>query len=85
LKYCIDPRTVIKQFLYYIVRHRSAEFVTTDILNSIEHIIHLHHIRTEYIIPYFILKFQGYFARPAEAAEPAKKRTIKIKKKQSIQ
>ncbi len=91
LKYCIDPRTIIKQFLYYIVRHRSAEFVSTDILNSIEHIIHLYHIRTEYIIPYFILKFQGYFTRPAAtaaaatAAEPAKKRTIKIKKKQSIQ
>lgn len=60
-KYYMDPRTIIKQFLYYIVRHRTSEFVTTDILHSIEHIIHLHHIRTEYIVHYFILKFRDYF------------------------
>jgi len=83
--YCIDPRTIIKQFLYYIVRHRAAEFVTTEMLNSIEHLIHLHHIRTEYIIHYFILKFRVYFARiTAPAASPAKIRLIKIKKQQSI-
>ena len=83
--YCIDPRTIIKQFLYYIVRHRSTEFVTTEMLNTIEHIIHLHHIRTEYIIHYFILKFRVYFARiTAPAPAPAKKRIIKIKKQQSI-
>jgi hypothetical protein len=90
--YCIDPRTIIKQFLYYIVRQRAAEFVTTDILNSVEHIIHLHHIRTEYIIHYFILKFQAYFIRgvpcisnaPAPPAAPPKKRIIKVKKQQSI-
>lgn len=79
--YCIDPRTIIKQFLYYIVRHRAAEFVTTEMLNTIEHIIHLHHIRTEYIIHYFILKFRVYFAR---ITAPAKKRIIRIKKQQSI-
>ena len=85
-KYCIDPRTIIKQFLYYIVRHRSSEFVTTDILNSIEHIIHLHHIRTEYVIHYFILKFRMYFQKSSALLPPSvKKRIIKIKKKQSIQ
>jgi replication factor C subunit 3/5 len=85
--YCIDPRTIIKQFLYYIVRHRATEFVTTEMLNTIEHIIHLHHIRTEYIIHYFILKFRVYFASitaPAPAPAPAKKRIIKIRKQQSI-
>jgi len=86
-KYCIDPRTIIKQFLYYIVRHRASEFVTTDILNSIEHIIHLHHIRTEYVIHYFILKFRSYFQKSSvlPPPPPVKKRIIKIKKKQSIQ
>ena len=88
-KYCIDPRTVIKQFLYYIVRHRAEEFVNTDILNSIEHIIHLHHIRTEYIVHYFILKFRVYFISHSPTPTPTpmdpKKRVIKIKKrKQSI-
>jgi DNA polymerase III delta prime subunit len=84
--YCIDPRTIIKQFLYYIVRHRASEFVTTDILNSIEHIIHLHHIRTEYVIHYFILKFRMYFQKNSAPPTPSvKKRIIKIKKKQSIQ
>jgi len=96
-KYFMDPRTIIKQFLYYIVRERTHEFVGTDILCSIEHIIHLHHIRTEYIIHYFILKFKGYFCsvKKAEAdaeadvetnADPiplttVKKRVIKVTKK----
>jgi replication factor C subunit 3/5 len=83
--YSMDPRTIIKQFLYYIVRYRTNEFVNTDILNSIEHIIHLHHIRTEYIIHYFILKFQEYFKRIpiAPTVNPTKqKRIIKIKKAQ---
>ena len=84
-KYCIDPRTIIKQFLYYIVRNRSSEFVTTEVLNSIEHIIHLHHIRTEYVIHYFILKFRMYFQKSIDIpSPPVKKRIIKIKKKQSI-
>jgi DNA polymerase III delta prime subunit len=96
-KYFMDPRTIIKQFLYYIVRHRTREFVSTDILDSIEHIIHLHHIRTEYIIHYFILKFKCYFhsvkksdaEAKAEAEAEAdttpqstvKKRVIKVMKK----
>jgi len=87
--YYMDPRSIIKQFLYYIVRHRSYEFVTTDILHSIEHIIHLHHIRTEYIIHYFILKFRDYFTSNIEihqssvstCVSTSSKRTIKIKKR----
>ena len=82
--YCIDPRTIIKQFLYYIVRYRSSEMVSAELLNSIEHIIHLNNIRNEYIIHYFILKFRAYWATvPAPVAPAAKKRIIKIKK-QSI-
>jgi DNA polymerase III delta prime subunit len=95
-KYYMDPRTIIKQFLYYIVRHRTSEFVTTDILHSIEHIIHLHHIRTDYIVHYFILKFRYYFKCEkkndrggvandngddnSSIGEPPKKRVIKVKK-----
>lgn len=87
--YYMDPRSIIKQFLYYIVRHRTHEFVTTDILHSIEHIIHLHHIRTEYIIHYFILKFRDYFTSNNQTHQAAvstgvsttSKRTIKIKKR----
>ncbi len=89
-KYYMDPRTIIKQFLYYIVRHRTHEFVTTELLHSIEHIIHLHHIRTEYIINYFILKFREYFKHRNNADEesvgaiiPVKKRVIKVMKKKS--
>jgi replication factor C subunit 3/5 len=90
-KYSMDPRTIIKQFLYYIVRERTQDFVTTDILDSIEHIIHLHHIRTEYIVHYFILKFRNHFKTekksddvsdppPATVSVPIKKRIIKVKK-----
>ncbi len=98
-KYYMDPRTIIKQFLYYIVRHRTSEFVTTDILHSIEHIIHLHHIRTEYIVHYFILKFRDYFKCEktndhggvgngngddnSSIGAPPKKRVIKVKKQSS--
>lgn len=87
--YYIDPRTIIKQFLYYIVRYRSSEMVSAELLNSIEHIIHLNHIRNEYIIHYFILKFRAYWTGPGVLADPAapaapKKRIIKIKKQQSI-
>ncbi len=87
-RYYIDPRTIIKQFLYYIVRHRSDEMVSVSLLNSIEHIIHLHHIRNEYIIHYFILKFRSYFlAIPnalavAPAPAPVKK-IIRVKRKKS--
>ena len=90
-RYYIDPRTIIKQFLYYIVRHRSSEMVSVSLLNSIEHVIHLHHIRNEYIIHYFILKFQSYFrsisvssvtvsAPSPEMVIPVIKRVIKVKK-----
>ena len=83
--YYIDPRTIIRQFLYYIVRYRSSEMVSAELLNSIEHIIHLNHIRNEYIIHYFILKFRAYWSLvPAVAAPAPKKRTIKVKKQQSI-
>jgi DNA polymerase III delta prime subunit len=88
LRYYIDPRTIIKQFLYYIVRHRSSEMVSVSLLNSIEHIIHLHHIRNEYIIHYFILKFRIYFKNPAPSLPPTTppippaitKRIIKVKR-----
>ena len=91
-QYYIDPRTIIKHFLYYIVRHRSAEMVSVSLLNSIEHIIHLHHIRNEYIIHYFILKFRAYFlstpvninlvesSSSAPASTTPVKRIIKVKK-----
>lgn len=84
-RYYIDPRTIIKQFLYYIVRHRSDEMVSVSLLNSIEHIIHLHHIRNEYIIHYFILKFRLYFRSIVNATTtPVVKRIIKVKRKKAI-
>jgi replication factor C subunit 3/5 len=85
--YYIDPRIIIKQFLYYIARFRSSEMVTTDLLHSIEHIIHLHHIRNEYIIHYFILKFRSFFrvdeplVVSSTKTEHERSRVIKIKRK----
>ena len=60
--------------------------VSVALLNSIEHIIHLHHIRNEYIIHYFILKIRAYFQclAPQRVDAPAPiakgKRIIKVKK-----
>jgi DNA polymerase III delta prime subunit len=78
--YYIDPRTIIKNFLYYIVRYRSSEMmVSPELLNSAEHIIHLNNIKNEYIIHYFILKFRAYF-QGVPPPPATKKRIIKIKK-----
>jgi replication factor C subunit 3/5 len=80
--YCIEPRTIMKLYFYYIIRNRT-EYVTPDFLNTVEHIIHLHNIRTEYIIQYFILNVRKYFMTHtlvAPAALPIiKKRIIKVK------
>ena len=61
--------------------------VSVSLLNTIEHIIHLHHIRNEYIIHYFILKFRAYFLSTAHVPvvvastpTPKLKRTIMVKK-----
>jgi replication factor C subunit 3/5 len=83
--YYIDPRTIIKNFLYYIVRFRSSEMmVSPELLNSAEHIIHLNNTKNEYIIHYFILKFRAYFQGVPPSPPPpppaTKKRIIKIKK-----
>ena len=64
--------------------------VSVALLNSIEHIIHLHHIRNEYIIHYFILKIRAYFQRlaPQRVDAPASiakgKRVIKVKKTKTV-
>lgn len=91
IKYCVEPRTIIKLYFYYIIRNR-PEFVNPEFLSSVEHIIHLHNIRSEYIVQYFILNIRKYFmSRPVEpvavvetavAADTiVKKRIIKVKPK----
>jgi len=66
IKYCVEPRTIIKLYFYYIIRNR-PEFVNPEFLSSVEHIIHLHNIRSEYIVQYFILNVRKYFmSRPVE-------------------
>jgi replication factor C subunit 3/5 len=89
IKYCVEPRTIIKLYFYYIIRNRT-EFVNPAFLNSVEHLIHLHNIRSEYIVQYFILNVRKYFMSlpvavpvPVPAAEVVigKKRIIKVKPK----
>jgi replication factor C subunit 3/5 len=95
IKYCVEPRTIIKLYFYYIIRNR-PEFVNPAFLNSVEHIIHLHNIRSEYIVQYFILNIRKYFmSHPAPAPVPVpvpvpatpvdvvKKRIIKVKPKKT--
>jgi len=84
--YCVEPRTIIKFYCYYIIRNR-LEFVTPEFLNRVEHMIHLQNIRSEYIVRYFILSIRKYFTSisapapaPAPVTDPGKKRTIKVKK-----
>lgn len=83
IKYCVEPRTIIKLYFYYIIRNR-PEFVNPAFLNSVEHIIHLHNIRSEYIVQYFILNVRKYFMSPPAPVTPVevvKKRIIKVKPK----
>lgn len=87
IKYCVEPRTIIKLYFYYIIRNR-PEFVNPAFLNSVEHIIHLHNIRSEYIVQYFILNIRKYFmSTPVIVAPPpvevVKKRIIKVKPKKT--
>jgi replication factor C subunit 3/5 len=81
IMYCVEPRTIIKLYFYYIIRNR-PEFVNPEFLNSVEHIIHLHNIRSEYIVQYFILNVRKYFmkvpAPPIESTPSIKKRIIKV-------
>ena len=86
ITYCVEPRTIIKLYFYYIIRNR-PEFVNPEFLSSVEHIIHLHNIRSEYIVQYFILNVRRYFmSLPVVAAAApvdtiVKKRVIKVKPK----
>ena len=93
ITYCVEPRTIIKLYFYYIIRNR-PEFVNPAFLNSVEHIIHLHNIRSEYIVQYFILNVRKYFmslpaevavAAPVVAVDNSKKRVIKVKTKKKEQ
>ena len=93
ITYCVEPRTIIKLYFYYIIRNR-PEFVNPAFLNSVEHIIHLHNIRSEYIVQYFILNVRKYFMSlpptpaPVEPVAPidnSKKRVIKVKTKKKEQ
>ena len=91
LTYCVEPRTLMKLYFYYIIRNR-PEFVNPDFLNSVEHMIHLHNIRSEYIVQYFILSVRKYFISLAPVPVPVpaqedhdteskgKKRIIKVKR-----
>ena len=58
--YNIEIRTIIKSYLYYIIRYQPT-LVSSYFLNKVENIIHLPDIRHSYILNYFVLKMNEIF------------------------
>lgn len=58
--YNLDKKTIIKNFLNYLIIQHS-ECVTTDFLTFVENIIHSN-VKTEYIINYFIKNIQQHLS-----------------------
>ena len=55
-EYGNDPRNLIRQFLNHIIRTRTTS-ITSEFLNSVEHIMHNQDCKPEYILHYVSLVF----------------------------
>lgn len=64
LKYNIEQKNIIKNYLNYIIRKR-PELVTRNLLKCVENVMHLQDPNTVYVLKYIIYKFQTVFCRPA--------------------
>ena len=55
-EYGIDPRNLIRQFLNHIIRTRTTS-ITSEFLNSVEHIMHNQDCKSDYVLNYVSLVF----------------------------
>ena len=55
-EYGIDPRNLIRQFLNHIIRTHTTT-ITSEFLNSVEHIMHNQDCKPEYVLHYVSLVF----------------------------
>ena len=60
-QYNIEIKNIIKDYLNYIIRHRS-EYVCKDFLNFAEFIMHLHDPKIEYIKNYSVVRLHSIFS-----------------------
>jgi replication factor C subunit 3/5 len=61
LKYNIEQKNIIKNYLNYIIRKR-PELVTRNLLKCVENVMHLQDPNTIYVLKYIIYKFQTVFS-----------------------
>jgi DNA polymerase III delta prime subunit len=54
LKYNIDKRNLIKDFLNYLIRNHD-EYITTEFLNSVENLLHSYNINNSTFVNYAII------------------------------
>jgi len=53
--YNIERKNIIKNYLNYIIRNH-PKYINSNLLNFIEHIMHIQECKTEYLLQYFVLK-----------------------------
>ena len=58
--YGIEKKGIIKQYLTYIVFNR-PEYITSDLLKSIENLLHNSSLNTTYFVNYTVLRLMEYY------------------------
>ena len=70
LKYNIEQKNIIKNYLNYIIRKR-PELVSRNLLKCVENVMHLQDPNTVYVLKYIIYKFQTVFSSLSNECLPA--------------
>ena len=58
ITYNIDIKNIIKDYFNYIIRHQ-PQYISNELLNTIEYIIHNPELNIEYQIKYIFYSFQS--------------------------
>lgn len=66
VKYNIDKKNIIKDFLNYIIRNKPA-IMTNDFLNFVENIMHIQDCKTSNYIHYSLLRLMSFIPKDVHA------------------
>jgi hypothetical protein len=55
LKYNIERKNIIKNFLNYLVQHH-PEYINSKFLDFVEYITHIQECKTDHLLQYFVLR-----------------------------
>ena len=62
VKYNIDEKNLIKDYLNYIIRNE-VQYVTNELLKTMEFIIHISSNNNKYIITYFVYRLHEILSK----------------------